>query len=137
MIKKELSFGIIPLQNTADGILVLLTLHKGGRHWGFPKGHQDLGETDLETATRELKEETGLEIERCLSDVPYVESYSFYKLHEKILKTVSYYPAFVKGELILQPEEILDAKWCPMQEVSRYLTFKEARDIFEKVLTIL
>lgn len=137
MIKKECSFGVIPLQKTKEGVSVLLIFHKGGRHWGFPKGHQDPGETDLETAYRELKEETGLEIETCLLEVPYVESYTFYKLHEKVIKTVSYYPAFVKGELKLQPEEIIDARWYPIQEAARHLTFKEARDIFEKVIALL
>jgi bis(5'-nucleosidyl)-tetraphosphatase len=137
MIKKEFSFGVIPLQKTEEGISVLLTLHKGGKHWGFPKGHQDPGETNLETAKRELKEETGLEIETLLLDVPFEESYTFYKFHEKVRKTVCYYPAFVKGTLKLQEEEIIDAKWHPVDEASKYMTFKEAREILEKALKLI
>ncbi len=134
MITKESSFGIIPLQKTEKGdVRVLLIFHKGGKHWSFPKGHKDPGESDLEAATRELKEETGLDIEELLSDTPYMESYTFYKFQEKVLKTVSYYPAFVKGELKLQPEEILDARWLPMQEAIHHLTFKEAKAICLKV----
>ena len=138
MITKESSYGIIPLRKIeGENVQVLLIFHKGGKHWSFPKGRKDPGETDLETATRELKEETGLDIEKLLSDIPYVESYTFYKFQEKVLKTVSYYPAFVTGNLKLQPEEILDARWLPMQEAIRHLTFKEAKVICQKVSELI
>ncbi len=138
MITKESSFGIIPLQKTAKGsVQVLLIFHKGGKHWSFPKGRKDPGETDLETALRELKEETGLDVEKLLSDTPYMESYTFYKFQEKVLKTVSYYPAFVTGELKLQPEEILDARWLPIGEAINHLTFKEAKAICQKVSELI
>lgn len=32
---------------------------EGNLFWSFPKGHQEIGETDIETAVRETKEETG------------------------------------------------------------------------------
>ncbi len=138
MITKESSYGVIPLQKTEKGnVQVLLIFHKGGKHWSFPKGRKDPGETDLETAVRELKEETGLEIDQYLSKVPYMESYTFYKFQEKVLKTVSYYPAFVKGTLKLQEEEILDARWIPIGEAIHHLTFKEAKAICQKVSELL
>lgn len=134
---KEFSFGIIPLQQTEKGISVLLIFHKGGRHWGFPKGKPDPNETHLETAKRELKEETNLDIEHYLSDTPYTESYTFYRLHEKVLKSVAYYPAFVTGNLKVQPEEILDARWLSLEEAMSLLTFKEAKAICQKVLSLI
>ena len=39
---------------------VLLVFGKKSRKWGFPKGHMELGETEEETALRELREETGI-----------------------------------------------------------------------------
>ena len=44
---------------------VLLLRHssvssRGGGHWDFPKGHIDDGETEIQTALRELEEETGI-----------------------------------------------------------------------------
>lgn len=33
----------------------------GKRFWSFPKGHQEDGESDVETAIRETREETGLD----------------------------------------------------------------------------
>lgn len=134
---RDYSFGIVPLKREGKDVFILLIFHTKGKHWSFPKGHKDLNETDLETAKRELKEETGLEVDSLLLDVPYVESYTFYKFHEKVHKTVSYYPALVTGELCLQPEEILDAKWVPIEEAIHYLTFKETKDICLQVSKLL
>ena len=41
--------------------LFLLIQQKAG-HYGFPKGHVEKNETEVETAIREIKEETGLEV---------------------------------------------------------------------------
>ena len=38
----------------------LLLLHKHGHYWSFPKGRKNKGESDLETARREIREETGI-----------------------------------------------------------------------------
>lgn len=47
-----------------DGDRILLAEHvKGGaRHWLLPGGGVELGETLVETAAREMREETGLEV---------------------------------------------------------------------------
>lgn len=130
---QEFSFGIVPLQQVEEGLRVLLIFHQKGRHWSFPKGHKDPGETDLETAIRELKEETGLVIDKIIPNISYREKYTFYKFHEQVCKTVCYYPALVKGVLELQAEEILDAKWLPIEEAIEHLTFSESKEICRKI----
>lgn len=136
-MKIENSCGIVPLKNEEGRVYVLVIVHKGGKHWGFPKGHKDPGETDLQTAERELKEETGLEIADWVSLNPYVETYTFYKFRNKIRKKVSYFPAFVQGTLCLQQEEIIDARWVPIEHANEHLTFKEAKEICSKVQELL
>ena len=59
MMKKEFSFGIVPLQCVNEQWQVLLVQHQAG-HWAFPKGHAEIGEEPKQTAERELLEETGL-----------------------------------------------------------------------------
>jgi bis(5'-nucleosidyl)-tetraphosphatase len=126
---QEASFGIIPLQQT-DGIWkVLLILHKGGRHWAFPKGRSNPGETPLESARRELKEETGLDVEKLLQEEPLSEKYEFRRRGETVIKTVQYFPAVVSGHVRLQPEEIQDAKWVLLKEAVNHLTFREAKEM--------
>lgn len=129
----EESFGIIPLRHFGNQWEVFLILHKHGNHWGFPKGKGDHGEEPLESATRELKEETGLVVEKLLPMEPISEEYSFYRGGKKVRKRVHYFPAIVSGALLLQPEEIRDGKWLPFQEAYFQLTFDEAKKICSKI----
>jgi len=133
----EHSFGIIPLQQEGGVWKVLLILHIGGRHWAFPKGHGNEGEKPIESATRELKEETGLDIVQLLQETPLCEKYTFHRHKEIVTKSVQYFPAVVAGTLKLQKEEIRDAKWVPLKEASRHLTFREARSMCQELIKIL
>jgi len=132
-IVNEESFGIIPLRHSGDEWSVLIILHKHGNHWGFPKGKPDEGEAPIESAIRELEEETGLKVERLLQEDPIVESYTFYRGKDKVYKIVSYFPGVVSGALLLQPEEIRDGKWVHIEEANEVLTFQEAKNICDKV----
>ena len=59
VVKKHHSIGIILFFRSPRKIkYLLLKQHQG--HWGFPKGHIEKGEKYIETAVRELKEETGI-----------------------------------------------------------------------------
>lgn len=55
-IKHSLSAGGVIL-NSQDEVLLV---NEGDGFWGFPKGRSEKDETLLETATREIAEETGL-----------------------------------------------------------------------------
>ena len=58
-MKHEKSCGCIVMNDKNE---VLLVLHNAG-HWDLPKGHVELGETEVQTAKREVKEETNIDIE--------------------------------------------------------------------------
>jgi bis(5'-nucleosidyl)-tetraphosphatase len=134
MRTQEHSFGIIPLRQESGTWHVLIILHQGSRHWAFPKGRSNPGETPLESAKRELKEETGLDIEKILREEPLIEKYHFYRKGESVMKTVQYFPALVQGTLLLQEEEIKDAKWVPLKEAVRHLTFKAAQAMCQELI---
>lgn len=125
----EESFGIVPLREFQGVWEVLLVLHVGGRHWAFPKGRANPGETALESAKRELQEETGLEVEKILQEQPLVEKYTFYRNKKKIVKVVHYFPAVVQGVLRLQAEEIREAKWVALSSAPAFLTFDESKNM--------
>jgi len=135
--EQEESFGIIPLKYEEDHWSLFIILHAQGNHWGFPKGHPEEGEKPLESAVRELEEETGLKVQKLLSEDPFVEHYTFHRKGNKVEKTASYFPAIVSGALILQPEEIRDGKWLTFEEADKQLTFPEARSICKKLPAIL
>jgi bis(5'-nucleosidyl)-tetraphosphatase len=133
MIKVE-SFGIVPFSNEKGTWKVLLILHREGNHWGFPKGKANPGETPLEAATRELKEETGLIVATLLRERPMIEQYQFRRKKQFVIKMVQYFPALVQGHLQLQEEEIREARWLTIPEALQQLTFKEARHILQEFL---
>jgi len=57
---KVISCGIIPVRMLNNEPEYLLLQDSGPGNWGFPKGQIDDGESHLEAALRETKEESGL-----------------------------------------------------------------------------
>jgi len=134
---EDRSFGIIPLRKIGDEWEVFLIQHKNGLHWGFPKGHQNHLESEVEAAIRELKEETGLHVESLLSDEPFIDSYQFIKDGVHIFKTVSYFLYVVSGDVHLQTEEIISGNWYEFNQARSILTFDESKKILDCVKEFL
>lgn len=126
-MKNVESYGAVPLRETDKGWEVLIVKHVSG-YWGFPKGHKEPHEKTLDTVKRELKEETGLEVEEFLTMRPYVEHYEYQANGDRFNKYAWYYPARVKGEIaLLQPEEVTEAKWVFLKESPAHLTYIQAK----------
>lgn len=60
-LRYETSCGAVVFCQTGSGIKYLLVRERSG-FWVFPKGHMEDGESERETALREIKEETGLDV---------------------------------------------------------------------------
>ncbi|MBI5346748.1 MAG: NUDIX domain-containing protein [Chlamydiae bacterium] len=131
------SFGVIPLQKRETGWQLFIVFHKSGKYWGFPKGHANPEESHLDSALRELKEETNLDFERSILETPFVEKYEYVYQGKKIFKTVLYYLIEVKGTIKLQKEEIIDGRWCSFLEAEKLLTFNQSKEFCKEVQKIL
>ena len=98
---------------------------------GFPKGHMEKGETEVETALREIKEETNL-------DVKIDESKRFensYIMDNGIKKEVVFFLASpINDELIKQDCEIEKLKWVDIDKVLDTLTYDDLKELFKKAL---
>lgn len=125
-MRKENSYGIVPVRLCNKQWEVLLIQHHSG-HWAFPKGHTEPGETPLETAERELLEETGLRVDNYLSTEAFSEHYFFRHQHELISKQVDYFIALVLGNIVLQEDEIQDSQWLSLEYAVNRMTFKEGK----------
>ena len=115
-------FGIIPLRCIEGEWQVFLIRHVA-EHWAFPKGHPIEGETHKQTATRELKEETGFSVVNFLDKPTLQENY---RVGDRD-KTVTYFLAEVEGEMVLNPNEIQEGRWESLSECHNIVTFSEAR----------
>lgn len=71
----EKSCGAVIYWRDGEALKVLLVRNKNGRYWSFPKGHMEVGETEHQTALREVREETGLNV-RILSGYRQLSDYS-------------------------------------------------------------
>lgn len=136
-MKREESFGVIPLSKKRGHWEVFLIRHARSRYWGFPKGHREAQETPEEAAFRELKEETNLDFVRYLQTEPIAEQYQFLAGKTKVLKRVSYYIAEVAGRVELQKKEIQDGVWLALPQALEKVTYAEGKAILKKVANIL
>ena len=134
---KEIVYGVIPLRQLEDGWQVLLVHHQKGEYWSFPKGHPEEGEEPLDTAVRELKEETGLEIDEWMGEMVLSESYSFERDGEPIEKTVFYTIAKVSGAIEIQADDVLAADWFDLNQAEAMITFEASRDVLRELKTLL
>jgi len=127
------SCGIIPvLQENNKKIKFLLVQHNSG-HWSFPKGGIKKGETKIESAKRELKEETGITNCEILNNTCFTESYSFEKNGQNYHKTVKYFLAQVKNSKIkLLKSELQNYKWLEFEQAIKLITYPSAKNILKK-----
>lgn len=77
---KTISCGIIILNNENKILLGHVT---GQKHWDVPKGLKNENEEYIDTAIRETKEETGLNIIR--NDLKYIDYFIYNKKKDLVL----------------------------------------------------
>ena len=126
---KEKSCGAVIFRRTPQ--LEVLVIRQNEGHWCFPKGHVEAGETEEETARREVKEETGLEI-RFLSGF---REETHYRPKEGVEKDVVWFVAGpTSNDMKRQKEEVAELLWVNMVDASALLTYENDRQLFRKAL---
>ncbi len=123
---KEKSCGCIIIKDNE----VLLVQHNKG-HWGFPKGHVENNETEMETAVREVKEETNVDV-KIIDDKRYTMEYVTDKGRDK--EVVYFIANPISTEIKPQEEEIKNIKWVSFSEALEILSYKNTQDFFENIL---
>jgi mutator protein MutT len=117
---------IVPTRRAADGSRVL----------ALPKGHVDPGETPLQAAEREVREEAGVVAEpvRELGQARY-----WYRREGRTIgKTVAFYLfRYVEGDTEDHDEEVEEARWIPLREAQEQLTHDAEREMVRLALACL
>lgn len=125
----EKSCGAIVYRKHHGNLEILLIKHINSGHWSFPKGHVEEGESEMETAVREIKEETGIDV---IIDPTFRETVSYYPKKDT-QKIVVYFIAKAKNyELNPQEAEIADIKWVDVGCANSILTYDNDKTIVNK-----
>lgn len=132
---KEKSCGTIPYTVDNGVVRYLLIKNKRGGACGFPKGHVEDGESEIETALRETVEETSV-TPVINSDFRYEMSY---KMGNGNYKTVVYFLGEFHG---MTPRrngsfEDFDYLILPYDEARRRLTFDNAKAMLDEANSFL
>lgn len=130
-MKREKSCGAIVFREANDKQLpeLLLVKHRCGGHWSFPKGHVEAGENEIQTAVREVKEETGLDITLLKGFRERVE----YAPKPGVMKEVVYFLARAKHDhVVMQEKEIAQTMWVDIEQAERVVTFDNHKNLIRK-----
>ena len=123
---REKSCGALVYRKKQDRLELLLIRHKNGGHWSFPKGHVETGETEPQTALREIKEETGLDVGLCEGFRQSVE----YFPKPNVKKQVVYFLGEAKSSRVKkQEEEISRIIWTDIRRAWRIVAFENDKNL--------
>lgn len=136
-MKREFSAGGIVFNKGGQVLLVKAgsLRDESKKHWKFPKGHIDEGESSKDAALREIEEETGIkaQILEKIGESKYVFPFK----GEKIFKIVIYFlMKEIGGELKPQEGEIEEVRWVSPEEALKILSFPTDKKLLEKTLSL-
>jgi 8-oxo-dGTP pyrophosphatase MutT (NUDIX family) len=117
---------IVPVKRDAHGRRVL----------GLPKGHPDGDESPEAAAIREVCEEAGVNARPIdkLGDV----NYTYERKHRRVAKRVTFYLfEYLSGDLADHDHEIEEARWMPLEEAARALSYEGEREMVVRAMSRL
>lgn len=124
---KEKSCGAVVINN---GQVLLIQSHEG--IYGFPKGHMEKGESEKQTAIREVKEETNIDI-IIDTDDKYTMSYLVKGI---VPKDVVYFIGRPINKINPKPQESETQKvlWVDIDEVENILEFDNIKKLWKQIM---
>ena len=96
--------------------------------WGFPKGHVEPGETETETALREIREETGLTV-MLLPGFRAEDAHAIPQRPDTVKRVVYFLGEYREQTFRHQREELSDARLADYEAAMAMLQFDSSRRI--------
>lgn len=128
-MRHEKSCGAVVFSQFDGAWHVLLIRHEHGRHISFPKGHVEAGESERQTAEREILEETGV---RVSVDTGF-RAENRYMARPDVEKLVVFFIAVADEQKpIAQEGEVAVAEWVDAGEAAGRLTYEQDRRILRR-----
>ena len=129
-IELETSYGGVVVR---DGEVLVIT-PAGRRVTGLPKGGLEAGETPEQAATREVREETGIEaaVREPLGDVRY----TYRRDGRRVRKTVHFFLCdYLGGSTEDHDHEVDEARWIAISGARKELTYPGERALIDRLLS--
>ena len=129
-MEKEKSCGNIVFKKE-NGVLKVLLIHHNLGHYGMPKGHVEFGETEEETALREVFEETGISS----YIIDGFREMITYSPKENVIKDVIYFVGETNDfETTPQISEVSEAFFAETSKAVELVTHEEEKKVLEKAI---
>ena len=130
-IERELSYGGVVVRG---GDVLVITPAGRPEVCTLPKGGANAGESEEQTAAREVREETGVKarvVER-LGDVEYW----YRRSGVRVFKTVGFFLCeYISGDTADHDHEVDEARWLPLERARTELSYPAERRIIERLLS--
>lgn len=126
--EKSAGFILISDNDSHNSDRSVLLLHYVSGHWDFPKGNIEINENELQAATRELKEETGIENFTLLPGFKYTLNYKYTRKSTLISKQVTLFLASTKVNQVRISHEHIGYQWTDINTSIKQLTYSNAKN---------
>ena len=130
---KSCGFIVYKAENNENFYLIIKS-HNGDV--GFPKGHMEPGENELQTAIRELKEETRMDVDT-IHDFRYQIEYPLPRVPDAMKQTVYFLGKCASDDIIIQETEVASAEFVTYDKAIEKLTFEETKNMLKKANDII
>ena len=126
----EKSCGAVVFTRENGQVKYLLVANLEGIY-GFPKGHVEAGETEVETALREVREETGLTV-RLIDGFRTTDEHPIPQKVNTMKQVVYFLGEYAGQEVACQQEELSGAYLVSYEEAMGMFQFESSRRILKE-----
>jgi len=127
ILLEEKSAGAVVFHASDSSFEYLLLKYEAG-HWDFPKGAIEEGETELDTARREVREETALDGLKVIEGFRREIGYKYRKHGRLVSKRVAFYLIQSDSRSVRISREHRDFLWLKYEHAVKKLTYKTAKE---------
>jgi len=130
----EKSCGAVVYRESNRGLEFLAVQSKASGDWGLPKGHVEKGESEEETAMREVLEETGINI---ILDQYFRTTVEYILPNGRPKEVVYFIGRALDSTVNIQEEEIRESRWLSYDDMITTLTYDEIKEVLKRAASYL